>query len=65
MAAALPRAVWTGQTCERVLLGETGQQLPLSLAVCEVEVMVKTEIGLVANVATLGNEAVGSILCTV
>lgn len=59
MAAALPRVVWTGQSCERMLLGE------MPLGICEVEVVVKAETGLVADVATLRNEAVGSILCMV
>lgn len=44
-----------------MLPSEMWQQLPLPLRVYEVETMVQTEIGLVANVAALGNEAVGSV----
>lgn len=55
------RAAWARQACERMLSSEMWQQLPLPLRVCEVETMVQTEIGLVANVAALGNEAVVSV----
>lgn len=55
------RAAWARQVSERMLPSEIWQQLPLPLRVCEAETMVQTEIGLVADVSTLGNEALGSV----